>query len=139
MSILNIIVLSLFAIIVVDKYHAKFEVEQSLAPYYEEFTAKVPCYKPARQIEIVYGQLEEPTIGLCETYPFGWKITVDGVYWNRASDLDKYELMTHELTHCVLNKMHTNDPNDYMYPEKTFIMNLDMERQLQDNIKEYCK
>jgi hypothetical protein len=52
--------------------------------------------------------LEEPVVGLCE-FSVPRKITIDALYWSKATKTQRKLLMFHELGHCVFNREHKED------------------------------
>jgi hypothetical protein len=67
---------------------------------------------------IRFGDLEEPTVGLCASMPvLGYSvITIDRKGWENKTELEKMELMYHELGHCVCKIGHSWD---FGYYQKT--------------------
>lgn len=47
-------------------------------------------------------------IGLC-SYGQNPTVTIDQGYWSTASEIDRQELIDHELGHCILGRQHRND------------------------------
>lgn len=46
-------------------------------------------------------------IGRCQ--PFLQNISIDPIYWNEATYIERKALIFHELSHCLLWKMHDNE------------------------------
>jgi hypothetical protein len=48
----------------------------------------------------------DKTVGMCHYFPYEIEIRRD--FWYMISESKRYELMLHELGHCVLKREHTN-------------------------------
>lgn len=71
-------------------------------------------------IPIFFKKLKGNQIGLCTEYTRSWKtprgmttkkqITIDPDFWNKKSttEIDKMQLIFHEMGHCDLNRRHDN-------------------------------
>ncbi len=71
-----------------------------------------------RPFQTVYEFTDLPTnvIGLCNTLNHYYKIQIDKTYWAFATEREKFSLIAHEMTHCVLDmNEHSNDRDNYMY------------------------
>lgn len=65
---------------------------------------------------VVFGDMEiTGAIAFCEPKVNGFKLVFDKKYWNRLSDINKTQLMFHEMAHCMFNEDHYADPNHFMY------------------------
>jgi hypothetical protein len=54
-------------------------------------------------------------IAFCEPKINGFKLVFDERYWNALSDINKTQLMFHEMAHCMFNEDHYADPKHFMY------------------------
>ena len=92
-------------------------VDERLWTYFERFEEEakqrgIAVDLVASRISGVIENVEEEHIaGLCTT--FGnfrpGEITIDAVFWSRASDLFKEFIVFHELGHCYLDRDHRED------------------------------
>lgn len=95
------------------------EIDPALQEYVTRFETvggtKIYDLKAKFGTIIVPGQ---NIVGLCSTVDVSIKdndgipppmVTIDRNYWDSISDLEKEELMFHELGHCVLYRQHRND------------------------------
>lgn len=64
-------------------------------------------------------------IGCCAEYDTGERdVTINGAYWDAVSDAGKYQVMFHELGHCLLGYAHRGVlnseamPTSIMYPSE---------------------
>lgn len=86
-------------------------------------------------LEAQFGEIkEENVVGLCETDDDAQtppKITISKEYWEGIIDVQREELLFHELGHCILNREHRNDlgadgcPMSIMYWETISVQCLD--------------
>ena len=98
-------------------------IDPELKPYtdaYDRITSEY-CgwddYIEPRQTIVMFSDLDQPKIGVCINYGFGWVIQIDKTFWSKASVEDKFHLVAHERSHCVLGLGHvSNDWSSYMYP-----------------------
>jgi hypothetical protein len=42
-------------------------------------------------------------------------IKIDSRFWRNSSEDERYEVVFHEMYHCLFLKDHVNDPKNYMY------------------------
>jgi hypothetical protein len=118
-------------------------VNQTLDVYYTNFNNKVieKCgnkYNSNKHI-IRFAKLIRPTIGQCSSVLGGFMIEIDALFWDIANENDKYNVMTHELSHCILKENHsiTDYPhymNDTMNELSIDVIN----KQLDDVIERKC-
>jgi len=57
-------------------------------------------------IGLEFGQLSEPAVGTCFRSSERTWIVILPSYWDKASELDRLQLMYHELGHCALDQDH---------------------------------
>jgi hypothetical protein len=94
-------------------------------------------YNPKKQF-LYFKQLTDGAIGQCVLNPFYYKIEIDPDYWRHLSEDERYQLLAHELTHCVLLIDHIDNKNDYMYYYMVDIPKDIVKKQLLENIKLRC-
>lgn len=98
-------------------------VNEELQPYYNEFFTYVDskCKKEQinvpSQIVVDFGpMMSEGDIGYCIAIDgIRFKINIDKDYFIRSNEEQKFNLMVHELSHCVLSQKHSEDSRHYMY------------------------
>lgn len=90
-------------------------VEAELVPYVQEFQRQSQVFNKSTtvtEVTVVFGDVPTITgnvvaIGVCD---FGSKtVTVDSKTWKTLSDESKQTLVTHELGHCALSRLHRTD------------------------------
>lgn len=124
-------------------------IDEQLKPYHDEYFRLIKNNCPSLQffypprIEIGFGYLKKGTIGLCEANSVKFKITVDTTFWEEKEYLmdkesDRYQLIMHELTHCLLRLDHIDAGAHFM---SSYLMPLKKEttkQQLIEIIKGLC-
>lgn len=121
-------------------------VDEELKPYVEAYYKKVEAncdnnqYNSSPFYQIVFKPQEEEHIAVCYYKVNGYKIEVDPEWWNRPSttESDRIQLMNHELSHCVLNLGHRDDPLDYMFPSFVRLSANTFYSQLNQDIDNVC-
>lgn len=109
--------------------------------YYQELKNEVcpslKLYKPAKII-IDFGMKSGPYIGICYRSNIGFHITVDRQWWDHEDEQDRFQLMMHELSHCMLGLDHIEDPSNYMYPSFMYLDKDTVIQELTANFKAQC-
>ena len=84
-------------------------VNPAFIPYVNSYLS----YKKASlgyEIPIQFAKLEGDVVGLCTRWSTGYRqIEVDEEFWKGAQDLEKFELIAHEMGHCDLNRDHVDE------------------------------
>lgn len=97
-----------------------------------------PKYPLPPVLEVHFGKLDNQTIGLCQKNWYHSWITVNKSYWINFNDADRYQLLVHEGSHCLLNEPHRDDRTHYMYPYFVTLSHAEIEKQYLALIKEKC-
>ena len=121
-------------------------VDNELKPYVDEYYRKVEAncnnnqYNSSIFYQVVFKPQQEEYIAVCYYKVNGYKIEVDPEWWNRPSttEADRIQLMNHELSHCVLNLDHRDDPQDYMFPSFVRLNPKVVDAQLYQDISNIC-
>lgn len=96
-------------------------ISKDVKPQYDDVMTivKAQCnekeYNHPPQILVRLANLPYPELGVCSFEPGGFTILFDKSYWNKSDPDMKFELMCHELTHCLFNLGHVDNPYNYMY------------------------
>lgn len=92
-------------------------------------------------IKLIRKSMEYPVIGACETdnHTF-FNIYIDTKFWKGASKDTQFNLMTHEMSHCLFFRNHVDNPLNFLY----YAINRDLTKeevtqQLIANLNEDCK
>lgn len=136
--------LILFNLILLFSLNSKADMADIKETYMEVLnTIKLYCrpdqYFNPTQKTLSKAFLESPIIGLCETDKHSYyNISIDVPFWTQATKDIQYELMAHEMSHCLFFRNHVDNKNNFMY---SVIRNLTKEETLQqliDNLNEDC-
>lgn len=92
-----------------------------------------------RNLGLGFTTLSKDEIGVCNIFLAKRQILVDKTFWNLSSELDRKQLMFHELTHCTFNIGHVENPNNYMNPYLMHISEEDLIIQVKQVSREQCK
>lgn len=137
--------LVLFNLTVLGSFFIKgHKIDGELKPYYTEVIDIVKDVCPAtinsipHQISVVKESLGSDIIGRCSYYFVGFRIQVDESFFKYASDDARFQLMAHELTHCLIQIKHLDDWDHYMYPHFFTVPRIKLERQIRELFKETC-
>lgn len=119
------------------------EIDPILKPYYNEYMDLVNEYCVVEQynnvkFKLVFGDLTGDQIGVCETFPNSFKITIDRDAWNSYSPDSRFQLEIHELLHCTMGIQHSNDPTSIMYYSIYFVSKENAIKQLRSILKNRC-
>ena len=111
-------------------------IEAGLESSYSKFLAEAAIHNikldsdRIDHLKITFGDIKQKSeigtkvLGYCETSALGARdIVIDQDYWAKSIDLDREQLMFHELGHCLLGRKHRTDlkrtngrPVSIMYP-----------------------
>ena len=120
----------------------KFEVDEHIIPYYNEFISIVkkecPKIETPNQFVVKFDTLKNEEVGLCYFYAFKREIKIDEFFWEFASDQSRKQLVFHELTHCILTKHHVEDENNYMYAYLNYLPPDVLIEQVKESARSYC-
>lgn len=120
------------------------EVDQALQPYTNEYfkLLNVNCsnkqYNTTNHYKIYTNKLNHAWIGLCTRKLSGFNIQVDSAWWKQANDPDRYQLIFHEMAHCLISKDHVENRDNYMNPSFVPIWYNDLFDQATKDIKDHC-
>lgn len=120
-------------------------VEPELQPYVNEYKGLLDTYCPSKKYNrtdyftIRFSKKDAAWIGLCQLDMFGYSIAIDKTYWDRAVDVDRKQLVYHEMAHCLIYKGHIDDPNNYMNPVETVLSEEEYTKQAITDIQGFCK
>lgn len=102
----------------------KFTINPDFQVYVDKFEQTIG---ESVEIDIDYNHLEYPIVGRCLKWTDGYKnIEIDPTHWPEVLDVEKEELILHELGHCILDRDHDQSmlsidgyyliPKTIMYP-----------------------
>lgn len=140
-----IVLIAFFVLINVVTPTSK-EIDKSINVHYthymrlvDEFCTKDQYFNPI-SYNITLKSLERPYIGFCHYIGSYYEITLSRSYWMTSSDDDRFQLLAHELTHCLFEAEHTDDPNNFMYASHSRTMTMpEIEDQVRFYLSNTCK
>lgn len=109
-------------------------INPNLQKYVDEFVAYGKLYRgPDFKLDIINVDIgpakdlwdpfiDKGTVGWCKPFLWPQQIMLDTLYWEDATELEKEQLIFHELGHCVLGREHNDkedengDPISIMHP-----------------------
>lgn len=125
------------------KYRA---VNPELAPYVNDYYNIVHKFCPDKQeketnfyIISFVDSMSDYNIGVCYHQINGYQIEINRKFWLTASNLDRRQLLYHELAHCVINKPHVEDMHNYMYPDFYSVKYQSLYEQVALDVINWCK
>lgn len=122
-----------------------FNVHAVLKEVYEEVMVTVNKYctpdqyfKPKKR-SLQMSDLPGSIVGQCmtdrETY---WQISLDKYFWDSHNEDDKFDVMAHEMMHCMFFKDHVDNKNNYMYYMLVKLTKQQVIEQLTVDLKKEC-
>jgi len=110
--------------------------------YYDKFVSRCPAKKELKDVNYTIkfkSSGDENWIGVCMPRFNGYEINIDPGWWEQNGPLAREQLVSHELTHCVLDMMgHSEDKHNYMYYMENDIPAEEFHRQLEVDMDNYC-
>jgi len=140
-GILRTILLSLILFMMIPIQHVTPDLKPYHDPiikYVEEHCSQHHYFHPLKTF-IRFNKLPSPIIGLCRVAPLEYIIDIDPQYWNNTSEDLRWELMLHEMSHCIFRLDHTDDPDNYMYPELVDMKKEKAWQQFENNVSYLCE
>lgn len=77
-------------------------------------------------------------IGSCSRGVIHWVIEIDKKFWLSASTHQQYEVMAHEIGHCVLKLGHIEEKNHFMNSYSQHISEQETYKQMDDILVGLC-
>lgn len=135
----------LFGIIGYRIFPLKY-INPELKPYYNNFMATAKQYCPEKDLNIpvkmdidISDKVDAGILGYCVQYKhMFYYISINKSFWDQSPISDRYQVMMHELTHCVMGEGHSEDPDSYMYYSINYLTTEETEQQLTDFFNEKC-
>ena len=79
-------------------------------------------------------------IAYCQIRLSGFKLGFDKSYWtNNLNEVDRTQIMMHEMTHCLFRQKHVEDPRHYMAEFFVSIPQEELDRQFSNYLQTRCK
>jgi hypothetical protein len=93
--------------------------------------------------EMISSVVEEEgtvTLGSCVSTPGRHTMVINSRTWDVLSEPERYQLVAHEMIHCLFDERHSDDSNNIMYPVmSTGINSFMVDFQVQEYLKRKCK
>lgn len=123
----KLLILSLFLTNCAQNQHQQAFIITGFETYYNTFVQNTGIGTNDLVIQLGDPALIDPNVpdivGLCQWFSNATPIvTIDSNYWSTASEDWRQELVSHELGHCILGRVHRYDflsngaPASIMYP-----------------------
>lgn len=97
-------------------------LDPALEPYVQDYLNIVHTYCEDEQLYLplktsvkFVEKLDGEAVARCGRGLVFWDIQVLRSDWTSSSERERREIMYHELTHCILEKDHVDNPRNYMY------------------------
>lgn len=81
---------------------------------------------------------EEDWIGVCIRQVYGYHIQVKKEWWYLANDNAKKQLIFHEMSHCIIDRLHDPSSNHYMYAYFRELPHDKYYKQATTDIRDFC-
>ena len=111
------VVISLVLFLITPVYYT----EKELKSIQDEYMSIVNLYCNKNQyfhsnkIILKFSNLQEEHVGLCTTFISGYKIEIDKQFWEKSNKDTQFQLLVHEMRHCMFKADHSENENNYMY------------------------
>lgn len=117
---------------------------KNLKPYVKEvleitnkYCTKKQYYNPLHTY-IYFKKLPNNIIGYCSSKINGYGITIDPIYWKYATEADRFQLVVHEMSHCIIGKNHVDNKFNYMYYSLYPLSKQIVTQQFIENLRSVC-
>ena len=114
----------------INFYYPRHSINEKIRPYANEFLSVVQEHCSVYQYHgldggvIEFSKLESPKIGICYNHITFYNVKIDEAYFNVSTEKTRFQLIAHELSHCMFGIDHIIDYNHYMNP----VLNEDLEK-----------
>lgn len=119
--------------------------DAELNEYYEKGMSMVKryCrdnqyYRPA-VISIRFENLKPDVLATCYLRLNGYTILFNKRNWYALSELDRTQLVMHELAHCIFNEDHIDDKQHFMNSYMSYIPADTLKKQLDEYLTKKCQ
>lgn len=119
------------------------KIDDQLKPYVNEvlFIGNQIC--PSRiesksSYEIQFNDDDPEIAAYCQRKYFKFYIYVNQKHWGKYNEDDKFQLIAHELGHCIFDLIHSDDPVNYMYYSMNNLKKQDVMNQMIKDMRGHC-
>lgn len=125
-------------------------IDYRVKPHYDAIKGIIlsecpDMYLPNRIIievtDTVYPKALDPldtTIGTCVFMGGQFKILLKKSYYVNSLEEEQYNLVAHELGHCILGQLHNDIPSHFMYPTVGYLNKDLVNEQLREVSRKRC-
>jgi hypothetical protein len=120
-------------------------VDPQLAPYEEEFMGHVKKYcredqyfHPIQKTEEIK-DLPWIVVARCKRTLTSMTVTFNRQYWDGNNHDSRASTLFHEYLHCYFSEPHSEDPDNFMYFEETYVPIDKVNKQLDEILQKRCK
>ena len=146
---LKYFLLSLLVVISVSELIPSKHIDKEIQPYYDLYMKIVNTYCTPKQywfprkVKVQFGNLldkDSEVIGVCAyAYPRRFVITLDKQFFEFVPEVQKFQVLAHEMRHCLFLADHSQDPGNYMAPYFPILPAEVLIKQVTEDIKNSCK
>jgi len=94
-------------------------------------------YHPKKQF-LYFEKLIEDRVGECFITPLFYTIRIDPIFWKYASELERFQLVGHEVFHCALLINHSDKIDNFMYYSMNTLSKETIIHQMEEYMKYRC-
>lgn len=135
-----VIILDLFILLPLPFNYINSDIKSQYNEYMSTTNAICPTNKYNNDNHfIVVTKLPDRYLGVCLATFNKFIILINKQELEMMLDSDKFQLISHELYHCLFNGEHSNEYNNYMYPEMNLINPSLVKVQILNDIINKCK
>lgn len=144
LSLIKNVSYSLLSICLYVSYIPFNDIDRQLKPIVKDLMNDVHAHcKPGQYFNpdkrfIEFANLKDSDVGECTTSKNYYIISIDRRYWYRINEDERYDIMAHELAHCLLFKEHVDNPDNYMYYRTTDLKKAQIKQQFIQDLEEHC-
>lgn len=143
-SYINVISFGIAALLLTKEFTTTQFIEPELKPYVIDFIGHVSKKCKDEQIfypkrfKITFNEFKDDTVGVCKIWFYKFEIEIEKSWWDRNDEDQRISLIYHELSHCVLDLQHSDDPKDYMYHSTSKTTRQQVLNQLKSYLEGVC-
>lgn len=96
-------------------------IDSKLEPYFDQNLEEVQSYCDPSQYHlpfmrsVQFGRTEGDVIAYCEYKRNGYVLVFNRGFWDTLTEVNKKQLMMHEMVHCLFRQEHFTTPFHFMY------------------------
>ena len=111
----------ILAAILIPNFIPTIEINPAFQEYHDDYMnmVKARCnedqYEQPVRLFMDFDDLGDSVIGYCEVRIFSYYIKIDRRFWAESDEVEREQLIFHEMAHCIIDKDHVNDVSNYMF------------------------